>query len=71
MGGSELERKKKFKLAFRGICSTQRCFRYPYGEINLKDTADSIMNTSINVNNPMKKSHNNSVISNYDEKILQ
>lgn len=36
------EIKKHFKLAFRGICSTQGYFRNPHGDTNLKDTADSI-----------------------------
>lgn len=63
------EKRKHFELAFRDIFSTQEYFRNPYGDTNLKDTAESIMNTSINVNIAAKESNTNSVNSNYDERI--
>ena len=61
MGQNELGRKRKhFKLTSRDMCSTQGCFRNPYRDISLKDIVDSIMNTSINVNIPIKERNNNS-----------
>lgn len=61
MGQNEFGRKRRhFKLTSRDICSIHGCFRNPYGDISLKDIIDSIMNTSINVNIPIKESNNNS-----------